>query len=861
MSILPGTRLGPYEILDLLGSGGMGDVYRARDPRLGRTVAIKVLPESAAADADRLRRFEVEAQAAGALGHPNVLVIYDIGRHDDVPYLVSELLEGETLREYLIGTGAVPHRRALDWAAQIAAGLAAAHDSGIVHRDLKPDNLFLRRDGRIKILDFGLAKLVTSPTCDELTDARTQSGMVLGTVGYMAPEQVRGQPAGPPADIFALGIVIYEMLAGTAPYRRETAAETLTAILKDDPVSLPSTVPPAVDRVVRRCLEKRPEDRFRSAHDLGFALEALSGDSGSVSAVSVSAPSGSGLSRRKLVLGSAAAVALAGAGVGALAPWRTRSIPALAYQRLTFRRGLIRTARFGPDYRTVLYGALYDGDLCRVYTVRPDSPESAPLNLPPAAPLAVSRSGELALALGTHLRGIMTYGTLARVPLVGGAPRELIEGIKYADWSPDGAELAVVRRVGRRDVLEFPAGRVIAEPPTAQGGFGFVRVSPQGDRVAAVELVGAGGLQGSVIVADRAGAKRFASPVYFNVFGLAWNGDEVWFTAADELPLFRNTIHALGPDGATRVVARMPGNVTMHDVTPGGQVLIAYTIDRSGIAVVAPGDEVERDFSWLDSATLADLSRDGRTILFTEAGVGGGPASSVYVRSTDGAPAVRLGDGIARALSPDGRWVIAGGDSAGVSRYLDLLPTGPGDVRRIEHPGYTYAGVRWLLNGTRAIVNARPPNGESRLYSLDVLGRSGATLEPVTPEGVAVATGWAVSPDGTMVAVTAERGVVIYSVTGGPPRDVPGLTAGERLLGWIETGLLVSDDPSPFGLGQILQVDPVSGQRAPWRRIVPRDPAGLMNIGVFFSATPDGSAYAYNWHRALSDLFLVDGLR
>ncbi|MGA7442006.1 MAG: serine/threonine-protein kinase, partial [Candidatus Sulfotelmatobacter sp.] len=289
MNLTSGTKLGPYEIVTLLGAGGMGEVYRARDSRLKREVAIKVLPQALSLDADRLRRFEQEALATAALNHPNILAVFDIGTSEGSPYVVSELLDGETLRERLRG-GPVVVRKALDYALQIAHGLAAAHEKGIIHRDLKPENLFLTKDGRVKILDFGLAKLTQpDPTkagahtaLPTMTQA-TEAGMVMGTAGYMSPEQVRGAAVDPRSDIFSFGAILYEMISGKRAFHRETAADTMSAILKEDPPDLSETnrnVSPALERIVQHCLEKNPEQRFHSASDIAFDLEHLTGVSG-----------------------------------------------------------------------------------------------------------------------------------------------------------------------------------------------------------------------------------------------------------------------------------------------------------------------------------------------------------------------------------------------------------------------------------------------------------------------------------------------------------------------------------------------------------------------------------------------------
>ena len=446
----------------------------------------------------------------------------------------------------------------------------------------------------------------------------------------------------------------------------------------------------------------------------------------------------------------------------------------------------------------------------------------------------------------------MTYATLARVPLAGGAPRELQEQIKYADWLPDGRDLAIVRRIGVRDQLEFPIGTTVAEPGTPDGGFSFLRVSPGGDAVAAFELDVSYGLVGRVVIVDRSGVKRASSSTYYNVFGLAWKGDEVWFTAAGGLPLFRNTIYAMSTSGAVRIVARVPGNTSLHDIAPDGRVLIARTDDRGGISVRVSGAETARDLSWLDAADLAGISPDGRRILFSETGVGGGPRASTYLRGTDGSPAVRLGDGYAHALSPDGRWAIVQTEAA----HFDLIPTGPGQPRRLARPGLRLLQPRWLAGGQHVVVRARPENGRPRLYLLDLEGQ---TTRPVTPEGLEVdRTGWAVSPDGTMVAVSAGPQLQLIPIAGGAARVVPQSSDRWTVLGWIKNGLLVSKDPQAGGL--VLRLDPATGRSETWADIQPQDPAGIMNMDLStLVVTPDGRSYGYTWHRANSDLYLVEG--
>ncbi len=859
----PGHQLGPYEIEALIGSGGMGRVYRARDPRLGRNVAIKTLPPAAVSDPDVARRFETEARTVGSLDHPNLLVIYDVGRVGEVPYLVSELLDGETLRERIRRQGALPERQAIDLAMQIVRGLAAAHARGIVHRDLKPENLFLTHDRRVKILDFGIAKRIQIPGANApLTAAEslTATGVIVGTVGYMAPEQLLGEPIDARADIFALGVVMHEMLSGTPPFRRETAVATMSAIVSDDPPDLTEPVSPVLAQIVRRCLEKSRDERFHSAHDLAIALELLGRAPGTafVSGPQVRAAS-TGVPRRKVLAYGAASIALVAlGGVGSALLPRSRDA-APSFRRLTFRRGLVRSARAAPDGATILYGALWDNDRCRVYTSRVDGPESRALDLPEANVLAISRSGELALALGPHLDGVVTYGTLARVPMTGGAPRALIEDVKFADWSPDGSELAIIRRADGRDRLEYPIGTALVEATAGEHtGLGFARVSPDGQRVAFVQYRTPSSLLGRVCVVDRTGRVTQLSDEYLNVHGLAWRGEEILFTAADDRPLYR-ALRAVSLGGRARTVMRMPGNATIWDTLSDGRLLIAQTDDRAVLVTRQSGDVADRDLSWLDASWVADISRDGRLILFTETGQGGGAGAAVYVRGTDGSPAIRLATGGAFALSPDNRWAVCAASStlAGApSPHLEIVPTGAGETRRVEGNGLAFTGAHWLPDGDRLVVSAVEPGRQERLFRLDLRG---GTSEPITPDGV---RSRAVSPDGSTVAVGGEDGITLYPVAGdgSASRPLAGTTGAEWPMGWVNDGVLIMRSADRTSSeGAVWLVNPTTGALRSWANILPQDRAGVMVL-VSFRVTPDGRSRAYTWHRALSDLYLAEGL-
>jgi Tol biopolymer transport system component len=856
MSLAAGARLGPYEIVAPLGAGGMGEVYRAKDPRLGREVAIKVLPASFSQDADRLKRFEQEARAAGVLNHPNITAVYDLGSEDGAPYIVTELLEGETLRSRL-STGPLPVRKALDYAIQIAKGLSAAHEKGIVHRDLKPENLFLTKDGRVKILDFGLAKLKTEEGGEGRTDLKTISGtepgVVLGTMGYMAPEQVRGKVADRRSDLFSFGAILYEMLSGQRAFRGDTAADTITAILTKEPPDLAQTnkdVHPGLDRIVRHCLEKNPEERFESARDVAFDLESLSGLSGPATA----APLPAATKRRvwPLVTGAVLATALVVGASAYLAGRKAGDQPPPSFRQLTFRRGEILSAHFAPDGTTVVYSAAWDGNPVEIFVGRLESPESRPFGLPGAEVLAISRLGEAAVSLNRHtVGGFRRSGTLARVSIAGGAPRDVLEDVEWADWAPDSKDLAIVRADRGEIRLEYPIGKVLCK---TSGWIGNPRVSPAGDRVAFIDHPSLTDDGGSIAVVDRAGRKTTLSKPFSSAQGLSWrpDGTEVWFTAAE---VSLRALYSASLSGNVRLRSRIAGNLTLRDISTGGRMLVTRDTFREEMRGLPPGESKDRDLTWLDYSLPTAISADGRTVLFTEGGEGGGLGYSVYLRKTDGSPAVRLGEGFGQALSPDGKWAIAIQRPA-TDPQLVAYPTGAGEARIFPKEGVSVWNACWFPDGKRFLLTANEPGRGPRLYERDF---SGGKPRALTPEGYRGLRG-VVSPDGVWAVVTGpDRKTYLYPLGGGEPTVVPGIDVDDRVAGFTSDARSVY----VFRQGEISinvnRLDVTTGRRQLWRSLTPADPGGVSEVAPL--PTPSGDSYVYSYNRTLSDLYLGEGLK
>jgi Tol biopolymer transport system component len=835
----------------------MGEVYRAKDPRLSREVAIKVLPASFSADADRLRRFEQEAKAAGVLNHPNVTIVYDIGTNasDGAPYVVQELLEGETLRAVLAG-GRLSPRKAIDYSIQIVHGLAAAHEKGIVHRDLKPENIFVTNDGRVKILDFGLAKLTHTEERGQVTSLPTatqgtEPGVIMGTLGYMSPEQVRGKPADGRSDIFSFGAILYEMLAGKRAFHGDSAADTMSAILKEDPSDLSITnqnVPPGLERIVRHCLEKNPEQRFHSAHDVAFDLESLSERSAPTAALRTRP--GSRLASLRPWLGGALLGAFVAGGLVFLALRRGNVAPP-SYEQLTFRRGTIWSARFGSDGKSVLYGAAWDGEPVEIFVSSPGTPESRSLGLPGADLLAVSPSGDVAAALESRVLGeFQRAGTLARLSSTGsGAPRRLLDDVQFADWSPGGKDFAIVRGENGRVQLQFPIGKVLFE---TQGWVGTPRISPKGDRIAFLDHPVGGDDGGSVAVVDLAGKKTTVSAVFGSIQGLAWSrdGSEIWFTAG----VATRALYAVSLAGRQRVVTTVTGSLTLQDISRDGRVLMVDEQRRLGLAAFPPGGQKERDLSWLDWSRPAGLSADGRFVLIYESGAGGGAGYSAYLRGTDGSPAVRLGEGQSLALSPDGKWALTLLDKL-TNPHLVLYPTGAGQPRPLALGDLQHRGGRFFPDSRRLLIAAAPKGQRIRLYLTDV---DGAKPRPVSPEGFALPV---ISPDGTrFVARSSDGKAWLVSLQGGEPILVPEIAEADTVVGWTAEARGLYVQRGVAIPARIDRFDFATRRFETWKEIVPSDVAGVVRISSIFVA-PDGSFYAYAYSRALSNLYLVEGLR
>ena len=870
MTLTTGARLGPYEIITPIGAGGMGEVYRARDPRLGRDVAIKIISTAFATDLERQRRFEQEARAAAALNHPNILSVYDIGEHEGHAYVVSELLEGRNLRDEL-AQGAVSVKKAIDFAAQVCQGVAAAHEKGIVHRDLKPENLFVTVDGRVKILDFGLAKLIEGATAHLIDSAsmsptgmvNTIPGMVVGTATYMSPEQVRGHATDHRSDIFSFGVVLYEMLTGRRAFDGPSTIEVMSAILKEDPPQLPDAIPPPLAQIVRRCLDKSPSQRFQSARDLGFALQVLSGGISDTRAERVPSSIASALSAEGPVASKPRWPVLAGAGAlcVTLGLWagvtfvpRTPAPPPV-YQRLTFQRGFVSGARFAPDGRTIAYSATWNGEASDVYAMRVGSPDARSLGLGGAHLFSISSGGEMAIGLNAFpgaVPGMGPRGTLARVPLAGGAPRVLLDDVEDAEWDPKGDDLAVAHVVNGNARLEYPIGHVIYQ---TDGWMDSLRFSPNGDRIAFADHPLRGDDRGVVAAVDLSGKRAVLSAGWESLGGIGWaRGDrEIWFCGSGEGS--SQTLWSVAvASGAPRPLLRSPTGCFLRDLSGDGRILIDSFASRNEMVWREEGAAKEYSLTWLTDSFPADLTADGKTLLFTEPGLSAN--YSACLRKTDGSPVVRLGEGEAEALSSDGRWVLT--TLLTSPPQLALIPTGAGAVVHVPKANLDYKRFsQWFPGSERILFAASEAGHGTRLWVQSVFPPD--KPRAITGEGVTI-RGKSISPDGTTVAATGPDGrLALYSVAGGDARPVPTTEPGEQLIRWSPDGASLFVYTSAHMPATISRIDLASAHKERLREFRPADAAGATYMYAIL-LTPDARSGVYSFQRTESHLKLVKGL-
>jgi hypothetical protein len=830
----------------------MGEVFRARDERLGRDVALKLIRPSSSGNPDHLRRFELEARAAAALNHPNIVAIYDVGFNDGSPYIVCELLEGETLRKRLVAE-ALPVRLAADYSLQIVQGLIAAHDRRIIHRDLKPENLFVTTDGRVKILDFGVAKLQSSAedagrSVEELTTV-TKSGAVVGTVAYMSPEQLRGKPVDHRSDIFGVGAILYEMLTGRRAFRGETEVDTITAVLREDPPEInleQSSVPASFQQIVRHCLEKEPENRFQSARDLAFALETLS-DTPSGRAVRRGSP----WLQARIVPWAVAGVLLA-ATLLLASRWHPAT-PQPSYRRLTFDEGTVYSARFAPGFRAIVYGAAWNGRPIQMFSTVGDSLLTQPLNVSDAKLLAISRTGELAVALhGAHMAHLeIVGGTLARTPLAGGSPREILENVRWADWDANG-ELAVVHHTEEGSRIEYPIGHVLYR---SKGWISHLRFSPQTDKIAFMDHPAPWDDRGVVSLMDLSGHVTPLSAEWESEDGLAWSpdGKEVWFTAVEKG--INRDLLAVNLSGRIRRILDLPTGMTLEDVAPDGQVLVSLDNERLALATTAR-DGRTADISWHDWNIAKDISSDGQSVLFEDSSEAAGAHYSVAIRKINGAPPVQLSEGSAGGLSPDGKWAIC--IFTGSPDRVTLVPTGAGQPRPIALPRLEHiknGNAHFLADGKHIVVDGNEPGHGTRSYQVDL---DGGKPIPITPEGI---TGGLVSPDGRYILRADDAGTfAVYPIAGGVAHPIPNLESDFIPLRWLEGNSAVYGYRRGEVPTKVYKVDLVSGKKDLIQELQPATTTGVVFIAPVV-VTADASRFAYSYYQVSSALYLITGLR
>jgi len=843
---LVGKHIGPYLVVELIGKGGMGMVYKARDTQLNRSVAIKALPSDRLTDPERKRRFLTEAKATSALNHPNIVTVHGVTQEHGTDFIVMEYVSGKTL-DQVIPTKGLPLKQAVKCGLAIADAVSAAHLAGIIHRDIKPSNIMITEQGRVKVLDFGLAKLAEpGQSADKgLSEPlATKAGMIFGTAGYMAPEQAEGKPADARSDIFSFGALLYQMVSGRRAFPGDNVITILAAVINQEPASLATvtpTVPRELEWVITRSLKKDPDHRLQHMVDVKIALEEALERLESPSPVPVVRP------RRRWIVPALIAILLALAAGAWLSRRIFRTEP-ITFQRITFRHGDVLTARFAPN-GTVVYSAEWDGSQPTLYSAQPGTRESRDLQLPPGNIQAVSASGELAILIGGGDFGVS--GTLARVPLAGGAPRAILENVWYADWGPGANSLAVVRTWEGYYRVEYPIGTVLYQTQALRPPL-YVCVAPKGDLVAFFDYTNSGDY--SLNVVDTKGNRRVLSRGWRTVAGGNWSPDGKEILLGGARPGTDDALWAIDLSGRERLLTQIPGHGYLYDVGRDGRILLANVDSRIGIRDLAPGATEERDLAWLDASVVSDLSNDGSDLLFLELSSGEGRNPAIYLRRADGSPAVLLGYGTRAVLSPDRKWVACVRRDRDSSRLV-LLPTGAGQEKILSTGSVQPETVEWFPDGKRLLFNGNEPNQPPRSYALDL---NGDGVRPLTSSGMRAT---AISPDGQFAAVISGGKLSLHSLTGSRDSSVDAVDPGVSIIRWStdERYLFLQRMQAERRSATILRMDVRTGHAEIWRELKPPDPTTLLYGLARISA--DGKSYAYSFQRDLATLYLVKGVK
>ena len=835
-----GARLGPFEILTPIGAGGMGEVYRARDTRLERTVAIKLLPsELLNAPGRRIERFRREARAIARITHQHICTLYDVGEDGPAIFLVMEYVDGVSLATRL-EDGPLPLAVALRAAIQIGDALDHAHRHGVVHRDLKPANVMLTRDS-VKLLDFGLATLTErdeeAPIDATRSERLTEVGSIAGTVPYMAPEQIEGRDVDGRTDIFAFGVVLFEMLSGRRPFAGDSRASLMAAIVAAEPPALSSLqprVPASLERLIRRCLAKDPDDRWQTARDMAAELRWIA-EAGS----SEEAPArvNTGRPRRVALWGALVGVALSAAGFAATFALISSEPPVAEYLPVTFRKGAVSSARFTPDGQSFVYSASWEGQPYASFLGRTLSPDWRDLQLKDSRIMSISREGEMAVAFGpqniTHAFGDRVS---PRIPLAGGARRDVFTGVVAADWIPGTDTLAVIRDPGgnRPFTVEFPAGTTVHEARAAWS----LRVSPDGTRVAFFEgpKVFASPRDAMITVIDKSGHKEILARNFAGI-GLAWapSGTEVWFTGTSP-GHFAPYLNAVSLAGVERVVHRAPDWLVLHDISADGRVLLSRNSIRISVVCHQRDDTRERDLTWALAASAKGLTPDGETLIFEDELASEPPL--LFRRSMDGSPAVPIGSGSRATLSPDGKWVLAA-----TGPNLVVLPTGAGAMVTLPKGNVVPGGDGgWLRDSKRIVFTGHSGDNTPRGYIQEI---PKGMPRAITPPGVVLAGRAAARDDDSILGRVGDIWK-LFPIGGGDGQPLRALMPGDIPLQWSQDGrhLYTVDhvDGARPAAVDIFRVELATGARTPWKTLTPSDPVGVEDMRETVVITPDAQS-------------------